>query len=103
MPIYEYRCGSCSQVSSFFVRSVSTPVDAVCKECGGGDMHRLISRVAFKVSSGGSSEADYYSDPSNIGRRVEQSFSRFGVDMPETVRKTIDEARKGKMPDGLDL
>ena len=56
-------------------------------------MHRLISRVASKVSSGASSEGEYYKDPSNIGRRVEDSFGKFGVDVPESVRKTIDDAR----------
>ena len=90
-------------MSTFFVRSVSTPVEAICKQCGGGDMHRLISRVASKVSSGASSEGEYYKDPSNIGRRVEDSFGKFGVDVPESVRKTIDDARQGKMPEGLDL
>ena len=77
MPIYEYRCASCDLKSSFFTRSVYVEVEAVCSHCG--------------------------SDPSNIGRHAEKSFERFGVDMPESVRGMIDEARKGKMPDGLDL
>ena len=66
-------------------------------------MRRLISRVAFKVSSDQPSNEDYYKDPSNIGKRVEQNLDRFGVDMPDPIRKTIDEARQGKMPEGLNL
>jgi hypothetical protein len=46
---------------------------------------------------------DYYRDPRNIGRNVEQSFTRHGVDMPESVRQTIDAARDGSLPKGLDI
>lgn len=66
-------------------------------------MRRVISMVSFKMSSGGSSGSDYYADSSNIGRHAEDTFKKFGVDMPDSVRKTIDDARKGKMPDGLDI
>ena len=108
MPIYEYRCASCSHKSTFFTRSVYAEVEAICQKCGSDEMQRLISRVAFKATSGKSTSgnnqgADYFSDPSNIGRNVEDSFSKYGVDMPESVRETIDDARRGKMPDGLEL
>jgi hypothetical protein len=45
---------------------------------------------------------DYYSDPRNIGRHVEESFQRYGMDVPESVRDTINAAREGEMPKGLD-
>ena len=100
MPIYEYRCQACDHKSSFFVRSVKAGVDAVCPQCGSEDMSRLISPISFRSSGGG---MDYYSDPSNIGKHVEDSFRRSGIDMPESVRKNIDNARRGKMPEGLDI
>jgi len=69
------------------------------------EVGKKLSRVTFKF--GGSfdkTESDnYYSDSSNIGKNVEASFSKHGVDMPDSVRKSIDDARGGKMPDGLDL
>ena len=46
---------------------------------------------------------DYYSDPRNIGRHVEESFTRHGVDMPDSVRESIDSARSGEAPNGMDL
>ena len=103
MPIDEYRCAACDCKSSFFTRSVYVEVEAVCSHCGSDDMRRLISRVSFKMGSGGTRGTDYYSDPSNIGRNAEKTFERFGVGMPESVRGMIDEARKGKMPEGFDL
>ena len=103
MPIYEYRCASCDHKSTFFTRSVYAEVQAICQKCGSEEMQRVISMVTFRTSSSGSQSADYYSDPSNIGRYVEDSFSQRGVDMPESIRETINDARRGKMPDGLDL
>ena len=115
MPIYEYRCRACGTKSSFFARSIGSPVEAVCTQCQSHDMRRTISSFAHHKSmatiheqSGpppgpGASSGDYYSDPRNIGRRVEQSFDRFGVEMPDSVRDTIDAARDGQAPPGLDL
>ena len=74
----------------------------VCPECGSVDMARVISPVSFKMPASDPG-MDYYKDPSNIGRHVEDSFKRHGVDMPDSVRKTIDDARRGKMPEGLDV
>ena len=51
----------------------------------------------------GGSSRDYYSDPRNIGRHVEESFAKHGVDMPDSVRQSIDSARSGEAPKGLDL
>ena len=102
MPTYEYRCQSCNLKSSFFVRSIQK-LSPSCPECHSGDMERVISAVSFKMSSGTGAQSDYYRDSSSIGRNVERSYKKFGVDMPESVRKTIDDARRGKMPKGLDL
>ena len=113
MPIYEYRCQSCSQVSSFFTRSIGSLLSPVCKQCQGTDMVRQMSRFVqvrgqtsskqgLSGSSGGAG-LDYYRNPRNIGRNVEESFSRHGLDIPETVRETIDAARDGQLPKGLDI
>jgi len=46
---------------------------------------------------------DYYRDPRNIGRNVEESFSRYGVEIPKSVRESIDAARDGHLPQGIDI
>ena len=46
---------------------------------------------------------DYYRDPRNTGRNVEESFSRHGVELPQSVRETIDAARDGQVPKGIDI
>ena len=111
MPIYEYRCQQCGEVSSFFVRSINSPFTANCQSCGSEEMERRMSTFAMGKTTAsvhadnpvGGNSRDYYSDPRNIGRHVEESFARHGVDMPSSVRESIDAARSGETPKGLDL
>ena len=111
MPIYEYRCQQCGELSAFFVRSIGSPFAAICQSCGSGEMERRMSTFAMGKTTAavheanpmGSSSRDYYSDPRNIGRHVEASFAQHGVEMPNSVRESIDAARSGEAPKGLDL
>ena len=112
MPIYEYRCSSCQAVSSFFTRSITTTLVPVCGHCQSRDMVRRMSTFAMgkpaqsvqeKYSPGtGQLASDYYGDPRNIGRHVEEGFARHSLDMPPSVRESIDAARQGELPKGLD-
>ena len=49
MPIYEYACMSCKKVVSRFVRNVSKD-DPACPDCGGADIHRVMSSFAMHLS-----------------------------------------------------
>ena len=113
MPIYEYRCEMCEGMSSLFTKTINTAVEPVCVHCQGTDMRRVISTFAMGksgrpeqgVSSSGIGRPplDYYRDPRNIGRHVADSFARHGVELPESVRDTIQAAREGDLPKGLDV
>lgn len=111
MPIYEFRCVSCGRVSSFFTRSISAALDPSCNHCQSPEMERRMSSFSLgkttrsvhqQYSSSGAPGLDYYSDPRNIGRHVEDSFQQYGIDLPPSVRNTIDAAREGDLPPGLD-
>jgi hypothetical protein len=112
MPIYEYRCGHWGRVSSFFTRAISQPLQPEWRRCQGRDMHRRISSVVVGKtarsahgkypSSSVVPPSDYSSDPRNIGRRVGESFARYGMEMPGSVREVIEAAREGDLPKGLD-
>ena len=52
MPIFEYRCGKCSHVTSFLEKSDSRRAHP-CEQCGSRNTERLFSTFATK--SGGSS------------------------------------------------
>ena len=113
MPIYEYRCQACAKLSSFFLKSINSELEPVCSHCQSKDMNRRMSSFAtgktvasVHESFGPGSEhrsPGYYSDPRNIGRNVEAAFSKYGMEMPRSVRDNIDAARSGETPKGLDL
>ena len=115
MPIYEFRCRSCGEVSSFLTRAIGDPLEPACSHCDSGEMQRTISSFAYHRSlktvhaeSGlppgpGTASLDYYKDPRNVGRHVEEAFEKHGVEMPQSVRDSIDSARGGELPEGLDL
>ncbi|MDY6912414.1 MAG: zinc ribbon domain-containing protein [Chloroflexota bacterium] len=105
MPIYEFTCQDCQKATSIFVRSVSSPVDAVCASCGGQNLVRLISSFGISKTTqsvhaahGNPNSPDYYSDPRNIGRWTENKFEQMGMEIPSQVRDMIDGARDGDMP-----
>jgi len=113
MPIYEYRCQACAEVSSFFLRSISSQIEPVCSHCQSEDMERRMSSFAMgktvssvheNFSSGSEHRSpDFYKDPRNIGRGVEAAFTKQGMPMPQSVRDNIDAVRSGETPKGLDL
>ena len=113
MPIYEYRCQSCDGISSFFVRSIGIDLEPECQQCQSKQMRRRMSSFAMGKTVASVHESfapgsehrspDYYSDPRNIGRNVESAFTKYGMEMPQSVRDNIDAARSGETPKGLDL
>ena len=52
MPIYEYRCVKCGQVTEFFVHKVGgSPDRLVCEHCGGQRLERTLSNVAVQAGT----------------------------------------------------
>ena len=57
MPIYEYRCQSCQQVSSFFFKVASAATEVNCEHCGDYGVERIMASF-----SRGRTEADQRRD-----------------------------------------
>jgi putative FmdB family regulatory protein len=105
MPIYEYRCADCSKVTSIFVRSASTTVEATCEHCGSTAVSRMVSKVA-RLKTDSDVLEDYggegIQDPRQIGRWVEKRFEDYGMELPSETREAIDRARSGELPKAID-
>ncbi len=52
MPIYEYRCDACSEVSEFWMK-ISDPTPEECPKCHKGPMQKKVSQSAFVLNGGG--------------------------------------------------
>lgn len=109
MPIYEFTCDKCQKLTSVFVRSVNSDVNATCQYCGSSEMRRAVSKVGIKRTDQQIMEQygtpqpgqgpDAYRDPRQIGRWVEQRFDQMGMELPAEARKMIDAAREGEFPE----
>ena len=101
MPIYEYKCEDCDDIFEIFFKTYLSNKTPKCISCESLKVKKIISSVSFNSKS--NSTGSYFSDSSNIGKHGEQSISKHGLQMPDSVKKSIDNARKGKMPKGLDI
>ncbi|BDG07789.1 FmdB family zinc ribbon protein [Anaeromyxobacter paludicola] len=52
MPIYEFLCEACGNVTEQ-MQKVTDPPPAKCPECGSKRMAKLVSRSAFQLKGGG--------------------------------------------------
>ena len=111
MPIYEFACQNCYRKLSFLVRDISAPFISRCSFCGSNNLSRIISGFAYHKSlttvweeSGKPTMHpgdDYYRDPRNIGRWVENKFQDMGQELPTQIKDKIQAARDGVLPEPL--
>ncbi len=101
MPIYEYRCEDCGQISTFLTLSVSAVVEPVCSRCGGQRLKRLVSRVAVFRSEESRLEslADPAkfsdldeNDPKSLARWMKKMGREMGEDLGEDFETELDQA-----------
>jgi putative FmdB family regulatory protein len=52
MPIYEYLCRDCGTRNEFLEGVTREQEAKVCVDCGGEDLHKLISMSNFSIVSG---------------------------------------------------
>ena len=51
MPIFEFRCESCSQVFEHLAMSSGDEIAAVCPHCGGEELSRVMSTCASLIDA----------------------------------------------------
>jgi putative FmdB family regulatory protein len=54
MPIYEYKCEDCGEVTEVLVRNTQAQVNVECKSCKSNDVSRIISAPGAVRVKGGS-------------------------------------------------
>ncbi|MDR0620276.1 MAG: zinc ribbon domain-containing protein [Deltaproteobacteria bacterium] len=61
MPIYEFECAKCHQVTEALLKFSDAPL-TVCPHCGGG-LSKLMSMNSFQLKGGGWYATDYAKKP----------------------------------------
>jgi putative FmdB family regulatory protein len=59
MPIYEYQCAACGEITEKWQKFSEAPL-SVCPQCG-GSLTKLISNCSFHLKGGGWYVTDYAS------------------------------------------
>lgn len=95
MPIYEYRCTDCGRKTQVLTLSVKSSLDPKCRHCGGANLVKLVSRVAFLRSE--ESRLERLADPSSLGgldeedpKSVARWMKKMGQEMGEDVGEDFD-------------
>lgn len=113
MPIYEYGCYDCRKRVNLFFRSFADVKikDAVCPRCGGRNLKRLISKVAFVRSEESrlDSLADPTSlagldenDPKSMGRWMRKMSQEMGEDLGDEFGEVVDRLEAGEDPESIE-
>ncbi len=106
MPIYEYRCADCKKRFEVLILKTAEESSLRCKQCGGGNLRRLISRFASIKSE--EARLESLTDPSKLAGLDENDpasmarwLKRMGGELGEDVSKDeidqmADEIASGK-------
>ena len=83
MPIYEYACEKCKEVTEVIAK-VDDPPPAKCPQCGSKKLSRVVSRSAFHLKGGG-----WYSDLYGTSKKSgsEKSSSEKSSPAKDTKKK----------------
>jgi putative FmdB family regulatory protein len=92
MPIYEYRCGSCSHELEALQKISDSPLRK-CPACGKLTLRRLISAPVFRLKGGGWYETDFKGDGDKKRNLVETSHSESSSSESSDGSKSADSAK----------
>lgn len=113
MPIYEYGCYDCRKRVNIFFRSFSEVAtrEPTCPRCGGTQLKRLISKVAFvrseesrleNLADPGSLSGLDENDPKSIARWMKKMSSEMGEDLGPEFNEVIGRLEAGEDPESIE-
>lgn len=102
MPIYEYQCKSCGQISEILLRTLAEPQALHCESCDSADLVRLVSRPGLIRSQGRAEPGELRSvDPRKAVESLSRMYDQTGVDPGQGFSEVARRAAKGDSPDTL--
>lgn len=103
MPIYEYQCDACQQISEFLVRTPASEVERRCEHCGSTALTRKISRPGLIRSRTPQGEAGTLRPvhPKQAVRHMSDAYDQAGVDPGEGFSEVVRRVGAGDRPEEL--
>ena len=102
MPIYEYQCCGCEMQFQSLVMKREEEENLLCPGCGGDNLKKLISRVAYHSSERDRIESydprspkrdSFYTDCRNIGLHAKKRAQELGVDLGSGFEAKLEKLR----------
>ena len=94
MPLFEYRCNSCSKKFTALVGVVAGSANPTCPKCGNSDLTKLISRFSTTRSEEDAldSLADMADpdDPASMRRLAREMKGEFGDELGGDLDEMLD-------------
>jgi putative FmdB family regulatory protein len=110
MPIYEYRCNSCSRRVSLFQRQMNAPLTPTCPHCQSQDLRRLVS--TFSVVRSPESDLDDGAldsfeglEENDTGAMLDHAHrlgEKMGVDLGSDFDEDVQQTLAGELGEGGD-
>lgn len=106
MPIFEYECGRCGQISSHVVLGSHKRERRECPGCNSTRLRRVMSAFAVVESeasriqsfdSAKPRDESFYRDSRNVGLWAKKRAKEMGVDLGPKFEATVEKARSGKL------
>ncbi len=102
MPIYEYQCKACGQISEILVRTLSEPQELHCQRCDGTELTRLVSRPGLIRTQGRVEPGELRPvDPRKTVEGMSRMYDQTGIDPGQGFREVAHRAAAGDSPDTL--
>ena len=93
MPIYEYRCGSCSHELEALQKISDSPLRK-CPECGRLTLRRMMSAPSFRLKGGGWYETDFKGGNDEKKRNLVETSGGESSDSSTSASSTSADASK---------
>lgn len=87
MPIYEYVCESCGELTEA-LRKISDPPLETCPICGDAALRKKVSAVSFRLKGGGWYETDFKTGDKKKNLVADESKGGGAEDKPADAGKT---------------
>lgn len=109
MPLFEFRCKSCSKKFTALVGVISESKTPACPACGSSDLTKLVSR--FSRTRSDEDMLEQISDPSRVGdlddpdnmrKFVKEMGKELGEDLGDEFDEYLEEAKAGDLSEDTD-
>lgn len=111
MPIYEYQCDACREVTTVLVLCAGDTDALQCDRCEGKDLRRIVSSFAVHKSEAQRlQELDtrvpcddtFYKDSRNVGLWAKKRADEMGADLGPDFDRVVERARTASNVEDLE-